>query len=124
MVKRVDEITQKIGVQTIFMDSLLTGSMEYSLSPGKGYGLLSSHDGYEVIKGLIKYRLFESIALLAGASMDSEEINRHNGFAVHGGVELPPRAAGQFSGLYEIGAHFGSNWLILHRVSVSLSLKN
>lgn len=118
-----DEITAKLGVQAVLLDSLLMGSLEYTLSPGEGYGIIASEKAYDVMKGLIYVRALPSLAILGGFSIDSKATNRHNGFAVHGGLSIPEKQDNHFSGAYEVGAHLGSDWLFIHSITFRINLQ-
>ena len=113
----------KIGMRFNALDSLLSGSAEYTFSFGRGFGVFTPDRAeYESFKTLVSARLYRQVALTAGYSTDLDYSYR-NGHCAHAGAELRKSPLNPFVGGYDIGFRFGQDWILIHRIWVGVNLR-
>ena len=86
-------------------DSLIMGSLEYTFSLASGaikYIYNSPATYYQVVKGLMSYKVLGIVGVLAGYSQDLGILS-DNGPMIHLGAELRQSTVYRFFGGYEIG---------------------
>ena len=108
----------KLGLRLKTSDSLLLGSLEYTVSFASGsikYIGNSPAYYYQVVKGLVSLKAYAILGILAGYSRDLG-IYSDNGTLLHGGIELRQSSVYPFFGGYEIGVSLTHSALLVHRL--------
>jgi hypothetical protein len=121
--ERFGETCVKLGVRYQSSDSLWGACAEYTVSPSdNGFGLITpAESNYDVAKILATLRVWGAWAFLAGVSSDLSYPYR-NGTMVHAGIENMRTDNSFFFGGYEVGARFGADWSVLHRLWLGIDL--
>jgi hypothetical protein len=116
----------KLGMRLKTSDSLLLGSLEYTVSFASGslrYIGNSPAYYYQVVKALLSLKAYSILGILAGYSQDLG-IYSDNGILIHGGVELRRSSVYPFFGGYEIGVSLTHSALLVHRLWIGYSFPN
>jgi hypothetical protein len=111
----------KAGAKFYALDSLLSGCLEYTFTPGRGFGVIAPEPSrYESYKAILAARVFEMLSVSGGFSNDYSRDRYSNGPCAHAGLELLKMAGFPFSGGYEIGFRPGWDWAVLHHIWLGL----
>jgi|WetSurMetagenome_2_1015567.scaffolds.fasta_scaffold00008_155 hypothetical protein len=114
----------KLGLRIKALDSLLTGTAEYTLTFQAGsvesFYTSSSYD-YEVFKTMMSVRFYKIFGFLIGYSTDFGEFsNFRNGSCIHLGMELRASHANPIFAGYDLGISIDalsqSQGLLIHRL--------
>jgi hypothetical protein len=108
----------KLGARFKTPDSLLMGSLEYTVSFVSGsvkYIGNAPAYYYQVVKGLASLKAYAVLGVLMGFSRDLG-IYSDNGSMVHAGLELRQSTVYPFFGGYEVGVSLTHSALLVHRL--------
>jgi len=106
----------KIGLRLKTPDSLVLGSLEYTVSFASGtikYIGNAPANYYQVVKALASLKMYTVLGLVFGFSQDLE-IYSNNGTMLHGGIEMRQSSVYPFFGGYEIGVSLTHSALLVH----------
>jgi hypothetical protein len=111
----------KIGLRLKFLDEMILGSAEYTLS-FKTHFIQSFYAtygyDYEVFKALVSVKIYKVAGILAGFSTDFNQSpgSLYNGNCLHAGLELRPLDIYPFFGGYDLGVSTTFPGLLIHRI--------
>jgi hypothetical protein len=111
----------KAGMRFKTSDSLIMGSLEYTVSFVSGsikYIGNSPAYYYQVVKGLMSFKAYTILGILLGYSQDLD-IYSHNGSMLHTGLELRQSNINNFFGGYDLGISMTRRDLMVHRIWVA-----
>jgi len=113
----------KVGLRLKTPDSLVLGSLEYTVSFSSGSVKFIGNSPayyYQVVKALMSLKIYAIMGVLIGYS-DDLGIFSNNGSMIHGGVELRRSSVYPFFGGYELGVSLTHSALLVHHLWLAYS---
>ena len=107
----------KMGLRIKTPDSLVLGSLEYTVSFSSGFKYIGNAPAnyYQVVKAMASIKIYAIMGVLIGYS-DDLGIFSNNGTLIHGGLEMRRSDVYPFFGGYELGVSLTRSALLVHHL--------